>query len=54
MKGDKLGEGWTQGLRLACAHRGIRNDWLMGTFCIAQKTLSSISFSEKEWVCVYV
>ena len=44
-KGDRWGEGWTGGWRLACAHSGLWNDWPMGTCCIAQGTLPSIPWS---------
>ena len=36
------GEGWTGGLGLAYAHRGMWNDWSTGTYCIAQRPLSNI------------
>ena len=53
------GEGKTGGLGLACAHRGIWNDWSTGICCIAEKSTwhSVIIYMGKEferkWMCVY-
>ena len=59
-RGAVVWEGWTRGLGLAYARRGIWNDWPSGTCCIAQRTLSNILWSSmwaknlKENGCVYM
>ena len=58
-KGDRCRGQMDWGLGLAYAHRGIWNDWAMGTYCLAQGTLYSVIIylgkeSESEWMYTHV